>query len=139
MSWKLHAGMLAAVFLAAAGAGCRSPETGGTGDSLPPPLPRETADISRADERRARELYAVKCANCHRFYSPANYTDAEWSLWMGKMSRKARLEPDQEELLRRYLDAFRSGKGGVSDGGNQSGTGTSRRPNAGDGQLTVHR
>lgn len=111
MSRKVHPGVLAAVLLAAVGAGCQSPETGGTGETLPPPLPRETAEISRADEWRARDLYAVKCANCHRFYSPANYTDAEWAMWMRKMSRKSKLEPHQEELLRRYLDAFRPGQG----------------------------
>jgi len=28
-------------------------------------------------------------------------------MWMGKMSRKAKLNPEQDELLRRYLGVFR--------------------------------
>lgn len=103
-----HWGIGAAVLLAAGGASCRSPGAGRTGEGLPPPLPPDTVGISRPEEWRARDLYAVKCANCHRFYPPANYTDADWSLWMDKMSRKAKLDPDQDQLLRRYLGAFRS-------------------------------
>ncbi|MEP6663181.1 MAG: hypothetical protein ABJC04_05895 [Verrucomicrobiota bacterium] len=56
----------------------------------------------------ARKLYQNKCARCHKFYNPADYGDAEWSTWMRKMSKKARLKTEQEQLLSRYLEAFRS-------------------------------
>ncbi len=39
---------------------------------------------------------------------PAAYGEAEWRAWMARMSRKARLKQDQEELLSRYLDALRT-------------------------------
>ena len=58
----------------------------------------------------ARKLYIAKCAKCHKFYDPAKYSDADWQMWMGKMSRKARLKPEQRELLSNYIEeTFRSG------------------------------
>src|SRR2546430_2114623 len=47
----------------------------------------------------ARKLYASKCARCHKFYDPLDYGDAEWRAWMRKMTKKARLKPEQAELL----------------------------------------
>lgn len=41
------------------------------------------------------------------YSDPAAYSDAEWRFWMKKMSKKARLKPDQEQLLARYLGAIR--------------------------------
>jgi len=63
-----------------------------------------------ADEEiaRARKLYVDKCARCHKFYDPVKYNNAEWHSWMTKMSKKARLKADQEQLLSRYLDTFRA-------------------------------
>jgi hypothetical protein len=60
--------------------------------------------------KAGRKVYVAKCAKCHRFYEPKNYTDADWERWMGKMSRKARLKADQEELMKRYLGDYREGK-----------------------------
>jgi hypothetical protein len=57
-----------------------------------------------------RKLYVAKCAKCHKFYEPKNYTDADWEVWMGKMSRRSKLKADQEEALRRYLEDYRMGK-----------------------------
>ncbi len=56
---------------------------------------------------RARQLYSAKCSKCHRFYDPATYPEAKWRSWMTKMSKKAKLNPDQEDLLARYLELFR--------------------------------
>ena len=56
-----------------------------------------------------QKLYVVKCARCHKFYNPANYSDAKWREWMDKMSRKAKLKPEQKETLSEYLEAFRTG------------------------------
>jgi hypothetical protein len=55
----------------------------------------------------ARTLYVGKCTSCHKFYPPAKYSDAEWNSWMRKMSRKAKLKPNEEESLRNYLSLFR--------------------------------
>ena len=58
----------------------------------------------------ARKIYVAKCAKCHRFYEPTNYSEPDWGRWMGKMSVKSKLKPDQDKLLRRYLDEYRAGR-----------------------------
>jgi len=37
-------------------------------------------------------------------YDPAPYSDAEWRMWMTKMSRKAKLDPAQEQELTEYIE-----------------------------------
>jgi hypothetical protein len=89
--------------------GCKSSAPGGGSDSLP----LLTVDAASAAGLSAREvsdantLYATKCAKCHKFYNPSDYSQKDWDLWMEKMSRKAKLNPEQEDLLTRYLATFR--------------------------------
>jgi hypothetical protein len=67
--------------------------------------------LSATEFAAARKLSAVKCAKCHKFYEPADYSQAGWAEWMEKMRRKAKLKPDQFDLLSRYLEEARaSGK-----------------------------
>jgi hypothetical protein len=77
----------------------------------PEPPAGGAARFSGVELESARQLYVAKCARCHKFYDPAKYPDQEWRGWMDKMSRKARLEPEQKELLVRYLDLYRGGSG----------------------------
>jgi len=51
-----------------------------------------------------QKLYVNKCAKCHKLHDPAKYSDADWNIWMGRMSRKAKLKPEQEQLLSNYID-----------------------------------
>ena len=64
--------------------------------------------LSSAEIKEARKLHIAKCAKCHKLYDPAKYDDAEWSKWMTKMNKKAKLKPAQAELLARYLDTVRN-------------------------------
>jgi hypothetical protein len=75
-------------------------------DAVPP----DTTGFSAGGLRAARSLYSAKCLRCHKSYDPAGYSDAAWRSWMAKMSRKARLKPDEAVLLERYLGAFRATK-----------------------------
>jgi len=100
-------GLSAALGLAGLLAACKSGPSGSPTRSLPPVLPAGAAGFSGLEMQQARDLYAAKCANCHRFYPPADYSANEWRGWMQKMSRKSRLKPDEELLLNRYLGAFR--------------------------------
>ena len=71
--------------------------------------PAGAADLPPPDVMAAgRKLYTVKCARCHKFYNPANYSDAKWREWMDKMSKKAKLKPDQKQILSEYLETFRT-------------------------------
>jgi hypothetical protein len=59
-----------------------------------------------------RQLYIVKCSKCHKFYDPAKYSPADWTIWMDKMTRKAKLTPEQEKVIAEYVDQYlRTGKG----------------------------
>lgn len=66
------------------------------------------AGLANEDIAAGRKLYATKCARCHKLYDPAGYDATEWHSWMTKMSKKARLKAGQEQLLSRYLEAFRT-------------------------------
>jgi len=66
------------------------------------------AGLSAQEASDAARLYTAKCARCHKFYDPAGYSEGEWRTWMARMSRKARLKPEQQELLSRYLNGFRA-------------------------------
>jgi len=66
-------------------------------------------DLPGDETTAARKLYVAKCAKCHKFYDPAKYSDPEWQMWMTKMTKKAKLKPEQQEMLSRYIeDNFRS-------------------------------
>ena len=110
--------ILVGVAIAAGLAGCQSSAHGGrTAGGSVPHLDASSANAAGLlvqEVSDATKLYVAKCARCHKFYNPAEYSDAEWHSWMTKMSRKARLKPDQQELLSRYLEAFRTAhKGGA--------------------------
>ena len=87
-----------------------------TGPVAPPqsdtPRPETNAAdpvvLSAADTQRASRLYKTKCARCHKLYDPTRYDEAKWRYWMTKMSRKARLKPDQEILLSAFLENLRA-------------------------------
>ena len=102
---------IAALFLAAWAVGCQS-ATASTKPSKPT-LPRNARPVPRPgfstdDINRAAKLCANKCVRCHQLYDPKAYSDSEWHSWMTKMSGKAHLKNDQQELLTRYFEAFRA-------------------------------
>jgi len=104
--------VLAALLGAAAGlAGCRSSASVGRAASgfvpvLTAGAARE-AGLSDQEVADANQIYAAKCARCHEFYHPDEYSRQDWAVWMRKMSRKSKLKPAQEKLLTRYLEGFR--------------------------------
>jgi len=72
------------------------------------PRPANATDTPGDETALGRKLYVAKCAKCHKLYAPANYSDDEWQMWMGKMSKKARLKPEQQRILLNYIElAFR--------------------------------
>jgi Dihaem cytochrome c len=68
----------------------------------------QAGDLSLTEIQAAKKLYNGKCAKCHKFYDPGNYTQAEWETWMQKMGKKSKLKPQQYQLLSRYLETFRA-------------------------------
>jgi cytochrome c553 len=66
--------------------------------------------LTSKEQAAARKIYVAKCAKCHRFYEPKQYSEAEWQRWIGSMSGKSKLKPDQKKLLTQYLNDYRAGK-----------------------------
>lgn len=71
-----------------------------SGCAQSPPEP----DIPLTGPEAGRKLYVAKCAKCHKLYDPAKYSDPEWSKWIGKMTKKAKLSPEQTALLAAYIN-----------------------------------
>ena len=78
------------------------------------PLPVADADaalaagLSTFQTDEALKLYTAKCVRCHKSHDPHAYTSVQWQAWMSKMSRKAHLDSQQQDLLARYLQAVRA-------------------------------
>jgi mono/diheme cytochrome c family protein len=66
------------------------------------------ADLTEKETKAGKKIYTAKCAKCHKFYNPNDYNAEEWQSWMVKMNKKAKLKPDQAELLSRYIDTIRT-------------------------------
>jgi cytochrome c553 len=72
--------------------------------------PASGDELAPKDRAAARKIYVAKCAKCHRFYEPKDYSAADWQMWMENMNRKSKLKPEQARLLNRYLDDYRAGR-----------------------------
>jgi hypothetical protein len=67
-----------------------------------------------AENSVGHKLYVAKCAKCHKFYDPARYSEADWQMWMTKMSKKAKLKPEQQAELSRYIGQNLRTSGGTN-------------------------
>ncbi len=56
------------------------------------------------DQTAGKRLYIGRCAKCHKLYDPAKYSDAQWQRWMDKMSRKAKLQPTERQVVSSYIE-----------------------------------
>ena len=78
-------------------------------------VPAMAKDSPPNDSATGQKIYVAKCAKCHKFYDPAKYSEADWQMWMTKMSKKAKLKPEQEQVLSRYIgENLRSQKGATN-------------------------
>jgi len=66
--------------------------------------PASATDLPANENATGRKLYVAKCAKCHKFYDPARYSDEEWKGWMAKMSKKSKLNAEQEAALSQYIE-----------------------------------
>ena len=72
--------------------------------------PGRAEQLTLKEAAAARKVYVAKCAKCHKFYEPKDYSDADWARWMQKMSAKSKLTREQADLLQRYLADYRAGR-----------------------------
>jgi mono/diheme cytochrome c family protein len=66
--------------------------------------PARATDPAPLSSAATRKLYIGKCAKCHKLYDPAQYSALQWEMWMGKMTKKARLTDTQQQQLNSYIE-----------------------------------
>jgi len=80
---------------------------------MPPPAVPAPEDVSRAQERfpgatleklaLGRETYLTNCSGCHHLYPARKHTPEEWAKTIPEMAKRAKLTPEQQELILTYL------------------------------------
>lgn len=53
-----------------------------------------------------RALYVAKCTGCHSAHPPADFAASEWPAHVADMRTDAKLQPDEEASITRYLVTF---------------------------------
>lgn len=60
-------------------------------------------EVTNDQLNRGRELYIKKCSGCHSLYKPEELKQEKLESILGKMADISKLDPDQKELIFRYL------------------------------------
>lgn len=60
-------------------------------------------DSSEASLKRGRRLFVDRCSGCHSLVLPREHSGEEWPDYLDAMSERARLTPQERELVLRYL------------------------------------
>ena len=59
--------------------------------------------VTLASLQEGQKLYGITCNKCHGLKSPQSRTVEKWTTIIPKMSAKAKITPEQEELITQYL------------------------------------
>jgi len=62
-------------------------------------------DTTAASLERGRELYVARCSGCHPLHPPSTQPAARWAVVLDQMAPRAKLSPEERELVLRYLTA----------------------------------
>lgn len=60
-------------------------------------------DTTRASLEEGRELYVARCSGCHPLHAPDTQPPERWAALVDEMAPRARLSPDERDLVLRYL------------------------------------
>ena len=61
------------------------------------------AGVDLATLEHGRQTYAARCSGCHALHRPNELTPEQWSKRIHEMSKDARLQPGEEQLIANYL------------------------------------
>jgi mono/diheme cytochrome c family protein len=94
-----------ALLIASAALSCGSPKVVAMQPSDPvvPQMPSPEKSASAERIAQGKGLYDERCANCHKLFSPADFTQTEWAPILTRMQKKARLDDEQMSLVREYV------------------------------------
>ena len=80
--------------------------------ALPPVTPGLVAQatlrwpgIDASELHRGRRLYVDHCSGCHALALPQDRAPEAWTVVLKRMHERARLRPEQERLVLRYLES----------------------------------
>jgi cytochrome c5 len=65
------------------------------------PLPPKEGSAARIAEGKG--LFEVSCGNCHKLFSPTEFTQTQWAPILKRMQPKARLDDQQMALVTEYV------------------------------------
>lgn len=76
--------------------------------SIPVPTDESArkSGTSRVDLERGRELYVNRCSSCHALFQPGRFPPEKWNQMVGEMSRRAKLDGRESEVVLRYLVSY---------------------------------
>ncbi len=88
--------------------GCRTTSV----DQLAPPVDQITVDPGNVSEyQHGREIYVSRCAKCHAVKPVRAFAAQDWATRiMPKMAAKAKLTPEEREMVLAYVLAARDSR-----------------------------
>jgi len=66
---------------------------------------REWPGTTVEDLAQGRALYVDKCSGCHNLHLPAEYSPEEWKSYVAYMVAEAKITPEEQAAIARYLAA----------------------------------
>lgn len=66
---------------------------------------RVRPDPELPPQEQGRILYESSCNRCHALHMPSSYRPDEWTFYVRKYGRKARLTAEERDLVTAYLRA----------------------------------
>ena len=60
-------------------------------------------NVTLTSLQEGQKLYSITCNQCHGLKTPQSRTKEKWMKVIPKMSVKAKINPEQEELITQYL------------------------------------
>jgi cytochrome c5 len=72
--------------------------------ALLPAMQQKVPGMTLDRAQKGYQLYAAKCAACHRLYEPSKHTQEAWQQTLTEMFPKARItDTEQQQLIQDYL------------------------------------
>lgn len=56
-----------------------------------------------AEQAEGKKLYETNCGKCHKLYDPKSHSAEEWKPIVERMTKKARLAPEQGAKIYSYV------------------------------------
>lgn len=58
-----------------------------------------TKSAVSTNQQLAKDIYANKCAKCHKLFAPEKYSKEEWNVAVVRMAPKAKLTDEEKTLI----------------------------------------